>query len=47
MKQLLVEHGCARLRAGKGDHEIWQCPDQLRSIVVVARSCPATPRTPY
>jgi hypothetical protein len=34
LKQRLLEHGCRFLRKGKGDHEIWLCPNARRPIVV-------------
>ena len=26
VKKILHEHGCFRVRPGKGDHEIWESP---------------------
>lgn len=34
LKAILIEHGCRFVRAGKGDHEIWSCPNARRPIVV-------------
>lgn len=34
VRQILVAHGCTFLRKGKGDHELWRCPNAKRPIVV-------------
>lgn len=34
LKDILLAHGCAYVRPGKGDHEIWSCPGVKRPIVV-------------
>jgi hypothetical protein len=34
LKDILLAHGCSFLRRGKGDHEIWLCPDAKRPIIV-------------
>jgi hypothetical protein len=34
VRQFLQEAGCRFHRQGKGDHEIWLCPNSLRPIVV-------------
>ena len=34
VKDILLDHGCERVRQGKGDHEIWQSPiNQARFVV--------------
>ncbi|BAI95843.1 addiction module toxin, HicA family protein [Sphingobium sp. TA15] len=33
LKRLLTEAGCSFFRHGKGDHEIWQCPDGCKVTV--------------
>jgi len=33
VKELLLKHGCVFLRAGKGSHEIWQCPNGMSVTV--------------
>jgi predicted RNA binding protein YcfA (HicA-like mRNA interferase family) len=37
VKERLAANGCRFLRQGKGDHEIWTCPDAKRPIVVDGR----------
>ncbi|WP_254602630.1 type II toxin-antitoxin system HicA family toxin [Sphingomonas bacterium] len=37
MRELLAERGCAFLREGKGDHEIWVCPGVSRPVIVDGR----------
>ena len=34
VRTLLTAHGCHFARNGKGDHEIWRCPNAARPIVV-------------
>lgn len=34
VREILTAHGCTFLRKGKGDHELWRCPDAARPIVV-------------
>jgi hypothetical protein len=31
---LLIEHGCALVRRGKGDHEIWESPITRKRFTV-------------
>ncbi len=33
LKRMLKDSGCELLRAGKGDHEIWQTPAGKRFVV--------------
>jgi len=33
VKKMLKEAGCFFLRDGRGDHEIWQCPNGLKVTV--------------
>lgn len=35
VREALAEAGCAFLRHGKGDHDIWIAPDGLRLVVPV------------
>jgi len=37
LKAILREHGWSFLRAGKGDHEIWNHPDAPKPIVIDGR----------
>lgn len=37
VRDLLAQNGCTFLREGKGDHEIWVCPDAIRPVVVDGR----------
>lgn len=37
VKAILREHGCTFDRAGKGDHEIWSCPNAKRPVIVDGR----------
>lgn len=37
LRQILAAHGCAYLRQGKGDHEVWLCPSADRPIVLDGR----------
>lgn len=34
VKAILIEHGCALVRQGKGDHELWQSPISKTRFVV-------------
>jgi hypothetical protein len=34
VKALLREHGCEFVRPGKGDHEVWYCPNATRPVIV-------------
>lgn len=34
LKRILREHGCRYLRPGKGDHEVWLCPNATKPIIV-------------
>ncbi len=34
LKAILLAHGYRFLRHGKGDHEIWSCPNAKRPITV-------------
>ncbi|HEX8444617.1 MAG TPA: type II toxin-antitoxin system HicA family toxin [Allosphingosinicella sp.] len=34
LKRILLANGCRFVRAGKGDHEIWLCPEAKRPFVV-------------
>ncbi|WP_374943524.1 type II toxin-antitoxin system HicA family toxin [Sphingomonas sp.] len=34
VKAILREHGCSFVRPGKGDHEVWSCPNVTRPVVV-------------
>ena len=34
VKDILTEHGCEFVRAGKGDHEIWKSPHATKPVVV-------------
>ena len=36
VKEILAEHGCAFVRHGKGDHDIWQSPISNTRFVVDA-----------
>lgn len=33
LKRLLMDAGCEFFRNGKGDHEIWQCPNGSKVTV--------------
>ena len=37
LRRLLRQHGCTRVRSGKGDHEVWSCPDAVHPVVVDGR----------
>lgn len=37
VRAILAEHGCTFLRSGKGDHELWSCPNARRPVVVDGR----------
>ena len=37
LRRLLKQHGCVRVRSGKGDHEVWSCPDAPKPVVVDGR----------
>jgi hypothetical protein len=37
LKAILIEHGCEYVRAGKGDHEIWQSPHAAKPFAVDGR----------
>jgi hypothetical protein len=34
LNDIRLAHGCTCLRQGRGDHEIWLCPEARRPIVV-------------
>lgn len=34
LKDILRTHGCAYVRSGKGDHEVWRSPRAKRPFVV-------------
>jgi hypothetical protein len=34
LKRILLASGCYKVRAGKGDHEIWYCPPSDRNVTV-------------
>ena len=34
VKQILIKHGCAFVRRGKGDHDIWHSPITQRNFPV-------------
>lgn len=34
LKAILRWHGCRFVRSGKGDHEVWHCPQAERPVVV-------------
>ena len=34
LKDILRQHGCSFVRAGKGDHEIWRSPISKRNFTV-------------
>ena len=36
LKRILTAHGCAYVRHGKGDHEIWFSPISMRNFTVEA-----------
>lgn len=31
---MLREHDCSFVRSGKGDHEVWSCPNARRPVIV-------------
>ena len=37
LRRLLLSAGCRKVRAGKGDHEIWESPVSGRRFVVDGR----------
>ena len=37
VKAILREHGCTFGRPGKGDHEVWSCPNAKRPVIVDGR----------
>ena len=37
VKAILKEHGCALVRQGKGDHEIWHSPANGRRFMADSR----------
>lgn len=37
LKAILREHGCTFERPGKGDHEVWSCPEATRPVIVDGR----------
>lgn len=34
LKERLRQHGCTFVRIGKGDHEVWSCPNARRPVIV-------------
>lgn len=34
VRRILKENGCVLARYGKGDHEVWHCPNVNRPVVV-------------
>jgi predicted RNA binding protein YcfA (HicA-like mRNA interferase family) len=34
LKALLRHHGCAFVRQGKGDHEVWNSPHSAKPVIV-------------
>ena len=34
LKAILRDHGCTFVRMGKGDHEVWRCPNASQPVIV-------------